>query len=40
MIDNKNINDSIEENDSEKGGLTSIGEEIDKLLEKILKKQA
>lgn len=40
MIDDKNINDSVEEKDSEKSDLTPIGEVIDKMFENILKKQA
>lgn len=38
MIDNQDINDSVEEKDSDKGDLTSIGEMIDKMFENILKK--
>lgn len=40
MIDNKDINDSVEEKDSDKGDLTPIGEVIDKMFENILKKKA
>lgn len=38
MIDKQNMNDPIEEKDSNKGDLTPIGEEIEKLIKKLLGK--
>ena len=38
MIDNKNTNEPVEEKDLSESDLTPIGEEIEKLIKKLLKK--